>query len=287
MLFKFIIILFVLAFYSLYKANKNTHEIKLNTIIPILNTSEDKSIESLRVLQLSDMHVEHISISPEQLYNKLRYENIDMIALTGDFLDRPKSIPKLESYLNVIKKLAPKHGVYAVYGNHDYKLGQRNFQLLRKTLTKYNVIMMQNENHILNINGNKLQVIGIDDHHSKKHNVQLAYQGTQTNAYRLVLTHDPNIVLQMKDYDFDYMLSGHFHGGQICWPKPYHLMKFGKLVRLNLIKGLIKHEGKVFYINEGLGQTGINIRVGSRPEITIHELFIAPLPNEVILNKAI
>jgi hypothetical protein len=30
--------------------------------------------------------------------------------------------------------------------------------------------------------------------------------------------------------------------------------------------------GKPFYISEGLGQTGVNIRVGSRPEITLPEL---------------
>ena len=49
-------------------------------------------------------------------------------------------------------------------------------------------------------------------------------------------------------------------------------MKMGKLPRMNMIKGLHMYDGKPFYINEGLGQTGVNIRVGSRPEITIHEL---------------
>ena len=46
----------------------------------------------------------------------------------------------------------------------------------------------------------------------------------------------------------------------------------GKLVRMRMIKGFHTHDGKPFYINEGLGQTGINIRVRSNPEITIHTL---------------
>ncbi|MCY9457309.1 metallophosphoesterase, partial [Bacillus inaquosorum] len=29
---------------------------------------------------------------------------------------------------------------------------------------------------------------------------------------------------------------------------------------------------KPFYISEGLGQTGVNIRVGSRPEVTFHQI---------------
>ena len=42
----------------------------------------------LKILQLSDMHLENISISPTELYEKLKDEHIDLIALTGDFLDR-------------------------------------------------------------------------------------------------------------------------------------------------------------------------------------------------------
>ena len=76
----------------------------------------------------------------------------------------------------------------------------------------------------------------------------------------------------MQHIDYAYLLSGHFHGGQIHWPKPYHLVKMGKLAQMNIIKGLHKYDGKPFYISEGLGQTGVNIRLGSRPEMTFHQL---------------
>jgi uncharacterized protein len=77
------------------------------------------------------------------------------------------------------------------------------------------------------------------------------------------------------------LLSGHFHGGQIHWPKPYHLAAMGELVGMNMIKGLHVHDGKPFYISEGLGQTGVNIRVGSRPEITIHRLPVASSASQI------
>lgn len=88
----------------------------------------------------------------------------------------------------------------------------------------------------------------------------------------IVLTHDPTLVLEMEGYHFDYLLAGHFHGGQICYPKAYHLAKMGKLARKNIIKGLHMHNDSPFYISEGLGQTGFNIRIGSRPEITFHHI---------------
>ncbi|MCY8268420.1 metallophosphoesterase, partial [Bacillus haynesii] len=119
--------------------------------------------------------------------------------------------------------------------------------------------------------GETLNIIGIDDYSTKRSDIAGSYKGLK-EGYNLVLTHDPNVVLDMKEFHFDYLLSGHFHGGQIHWPKPYHLVKMGKLVRMNMIKGLHYHHDKPFYISEGLGQTGANIRIGSRPEMTFHHI---------------
>lgn len=264
------IILIPLLGFTFYKAHQNTHDVVLNHVS--INTPNSVG-QPFRILHISDMHLENISISPEELYESLKNEPIDLIALTGDFLDRKRSIPRLLPYLNVLNQLHSKHGIYAVFGNHDYVLHHPNFLKLKTVLEENGCKTMQNENAALMINGKPLNIIGIDDFSTKRSDIVQSYKGL-TNGYNLVLTHDPNIVLKMKDFAFDYLLSGHFHGGQIYWPKPYHLLKMGKLVRMNMIKGLQQHDGKSFYISEGLGQTGLNIRVGSRPEITIHTLSI-------------
>lgn len=251
-----------------YQAHKNTKKVAINTI----NVSHSKLTDlDLNILHLSDIHLENISITPEELYQTISKQHIDIIALTGDFLDRKKSIPKLIPYLKVLNQMNPRLGIYAVFGNHDYYLKGENFIHLKQTLEENGCITLQNQHVTLNVNGDILNIIGIDDNHSGHSNVEASYQNLP-KGYNLVLTHDPNIVLQMENYSFDYLLSGHFHGGQINWPKPYHLLKMGKLVRMNIIKGLHYHNGKPFYISEGLGQTGVNIRIGSRPEITFHQI---------------
>jgi predicted MPP superfamily phosphohydrolase len=251
------------------KAYKNTHDVVINKI-KIDPDHSEQFVPTLKILQLSDLHLENISISPEQLYEKLRKERIDLIALTGDFLDRKRTIPKLIPYLEVLNKLNAKYGIYAILGNHDYLL-RKNLSTLVDTLEKYNCKVLKNTNEMITVHGKLLNIIGIDDFSTKRSDLSASYKGIKPGI-NLVLTHDPNIVLHMKDYYFDYLLSGHFHGGQICYPKAYHLVKMGKLARMNIIKGLHFQDGKPFYINEGLGQTSVNIRVGSRPEITIHEL---------------
>src|SRR5690606_32197140 len=98
-------------------------------------------------------------------------------------------------------------------------------------------ITLQNENKAIPIAGTRLNIIGIDDHSTHRSQIATSFSGID-GGYNLILTHDPNIVLEMEHCHFDYLLSGHFHGGQIHWPKPYHLVKMGKLARMNKIKGL-------------------------------------------------
>lgn len=260
----------------LHKGYKNTKHIVLNKV-RINDQNENQTV--LRILHLSDLHLENISISPNQLFDALKDETIDLIALTGDFLDRRWTIPKLVPYLQALNKLQAKHGMVAVLGNHDYVLKGKNLEKLVHTLEQNHCRVMQNENWEIFIHGKRINIIGVDDFSTKRSNLKAAYLGVK-QGFNLVLTHDPNLVLQMQKYHFDYLLSGHFHGGQICYPKAYHLVKMGKLVRMNMIKGLQTYDNKSFYISEGLGQTGLNIRFGSRPEITIHECYLSDTESE-------
>ncbi|EQB36741.1 MULTISPECIES: metallophosphoesterase [Virgibacillus] len=266
--------------YFCYKGYRNTQSVVVNQI-QVTEDRQTKKTNPLSILQISDMHIENISITPEHLQQQLTSHAIDIIALTGDFLDRKRSIPKLIPYLKTLSELNPKYGVYAVFGNHDYVLDEHNFVQLKKLLNQYGIKTLQNENERIDIEGQTINIIGIDNFSTNHSNIKKAYEGVKEGC-NLVLTHDPNVVLKMDAYPFDYLLSGHFHGGQIHWPKPYHLRKMGELVKMNMVKGLHKLHGRPFYISEGLGQTGVNLRVGSRPEITIHHMCVDNQIKEVI-----
>ncbi|MFD1038860.1 metallophosphoesterase [Virgibacillus byunsanensis] len=258
--------------FLIYKAYKNTQDIKINNI-KIASKSVTSSTESLSILHLSDLHLENISLKPEQLAKKLENKSVDLIALTGDFLDRKRSIPKLIPYLKVLNDIQPKYGIYAVLGNHDYVLKENDLNTLKNVLTQYNCTVLQNSSETITANGQTINIIGIDDYSTNRSDVSMSFQQVKQGT-NIILTHDPTVVLDMAEYKFDYLMAGHFHGGQICYPKAYHLAKMGKLAQKNIIKGLHMHNSAPFYISEGLGQTGVNIRVGSRPEITFHDLSI-------------
>ncbi|MEC5425401.1 metallophosphoesterase [Virgibacillus sp. C22-A2] len=267
-----VISLFVIAFSMLiYKAYKNTKDIQINKIK--IDSPNRSTNSSLSILHLSDMHLENISITPAELEIKLKNETPDIIALTGDFLDRKRTIPKLVPYLQVLQKIQPKHGTYAVFGNHDYVLKEQDIAALKNTLEQYDCHVLQNSSDTITVDGQLVNIVGVDDYSTNRSDLSLAFDKVE-QGMNIVLTHDPTVVLEMEGYTFDYLLAGHFHGGQICYPKAYHLVKMGKLARNNIIKGLHMHHSSPFYISEGLGQTGFNIRLGSRPEITFHSVVL-------------
>lgn len=257
----------MLFFITLLLAHRNTYRpVTTHIQLPV----KQSGLSNLRILHLSDIHMENLSVSSEKLLAEIHGQPIDLIALTGDYLDRVRSHQKVLDYLLALVQLKPKYGIYLVFGNHDYVLKERLLPL-KKDIEALGIHVLQNENRTVHIGGEKLVIIGIDDYSTRRSDVKKAFTNVK-DGFRLVLTHDPNVVLKMKDVHYDYLLAGHFHGGQIHWPRPYHLAKMGKLARQNIIKGLHYDEGKPFYISEGLGQTGINIRLRSRPEITFHTL---------------
>jgi len=268
MLWILLLVLLVLIYFVYYKAHKNTYYPEFNHIK--LKISNHQTVKPIRILHLSDLHMENISIKPEQLYEELKNQEIDLIALTGDYLERKRNFTKFLDYLDVLHALNPTHGIYAVFGNHDYLL-RKGIDDFQKIIEDKGTIVLRNETKTIEIDGKLVNIIGIDDYKTKRSNVTKSYLNIP-DGINLVLTHDPNVILKMEGYHFDYLLSGHFHGGQIHWPKPYHLVKMGALPKQNIIKGLHFHKEKPFYISEGLGQTALNIRVRSKPEITLHTL---------------
>jgi predicted MPP superfamily phosphohydrolase len=266
------------------RAYRNTFDLTKQAVTVAIKPSErfrhTNHWQPLTILHLSDLHMENLSVEAERIVRDFDGQPIDLIAITGDLLDRQKNIPKAVAYVETVMKLRPALGTFVVFGNHDYVLPPNKLAQLKGELERLGCRVLCNQSVTLNHNGQTLHVIGVDDYSTRRSDLAKAFKNVTDEGVRLVLTHDPNVVLRMADYDYDYLLAGHFHGGQIHWPKPYHLVKMGKLPKMNMVKGLHYYHDRPFYISEGLGQTGVNIRLRSRPEITLHTLSTAEIPQQ-------
>jgi predicted MPP superfamily phosphohydrolase len=224
----------------------------------------------LKILQLTDIHIEKMSVRPEKVLQMVGDEPVDLIALTGDYLDRVKSIDRFIQFLEVIMLIPNRYGVYAVWGNHDWAIKDK-LSILKKEMERVGVVLLENESETIMIEDTPIHLIGIDDHYSGHSDIERAFDGVPQQGVRVVLTHDPLVVKDM-DYSFDYLLCGHFHSGQMYYPIPIHSLKMGLKPFRKYLCGLQYHANGTYYISGGLGQTGANLRLGCRPEITIHTL---------------
>lgn len=249
----------------------------LSTYLPVIK-HQSIDIPSLRqgqdlhILHLTDLHMERLSITPRRLYRLIQHQRVDLVAMTGDFLDQAPSLKKLEGYLAMLEKVAPPYGIYAVLGNHDYQLPQPDLERLIQLLESYGVKVLRNNHVTVRLQHDCIYIIGVDDAYTQRDDVTMAYQDVDAQKMRLVLAHDPHTVFKLGRNSFDLLLAGHFHGGQIFWPRPYHLLRMGSMPRQKIYRGLHYYLDQPYYISQGLGQTMINARLGSRPEISFHHL---------------
>ena len=246
-----------------------------------------KSFDGIRIGQLSDIHAGSfwnktaVKGGVEMMMN----EKPDVIFFTGDLVNNESS--EVKEYIPVFDKLKAPLGVFSITGNHDYgdykiwtspEEKQRNFKDLVQAhkILGYDILM--NEHRFLEQGGEKIAIIGIENwgagRFSKYGKLDLACQGTEEAAVKLLLSHDPthwDAQVRPNHPEIDITFAGHTHGfqfgveiGGFKWsPVQYVYNQWADLYR----------EGDQYiYVNRGFGYLGYPGRVGIPPELTIMEL---------------
>lgn len=176
-----------------------------------------RQLDGLRILHLSDFHFTG-RIQPayfEQIARLANESPVDLIALTGDFVDKTKCIDWIPT---TVGKLSAPLGVYFVLGNHDRKVV--DVPRLRQSLVDCGMIdlggrwqAIEARGQTIILAGNEMPWLGpLPD---------LADCPTSDTAdwpLRIVLAHTPDQWPWAVRNDFDLMLAGHTHGGQVRLP---------------------------------------------------------------------
>jgi predicted MPP superfamily phosphohydrolase len=217
----------------------------------------------VRIAQVSDLHVERVRVSPDRLLRLLASLAPDLLVLTGDFLERARSLPRLRPYLDALARLGVP--MFAVLGNHDYELG--DVAPLVALLARHGVRVLRNEH----IDMGRFALVGVDDWCSGHSDPERAFAGVPAGRPRVVITHDPNVVLTLRE-PFAYLMAGHFHGGQFAFPFVFKVQPLGPLPAMGIVSGLHRAPGGPYYISRGLGQSGVNLRFLVPAELTLHSL---------------
>ncbi len=222
-----------------------------------------------RIVQISDLHTDKLMRKRRlrSIFRLVNQQKPDLIAMTGDFVTeyQQKFIPDFQSSL---KELKPKDKTVAVLGNHDHL---SNPQAIRKALVANDIIDLNNRVYSIKRDNATLNIAGVDDVLVGKPRLDLVLQQLGSEGAAIILVHEPDFAdTSALTGKFDLQLSGHSHAGQVRLPffKPPALPTMGK----KYYEGLTQVGDMNIYTNRGVGMTGLHIRFGSRPEITVFDL---------------
>ena len=232
---------------------------------PICAPQLPAAFENFTILQISDLHVDMSAAAMARVIELVEDLGYDICILTGDY--RGKTWGPYQASLAGMAKLcaALKGPIYGVLGNHDTIL-------MVPGLEQMGVRMLLNEAERIERGGERIHLAGVDDaHFYRMDNIEKAAETIPHDEFSILVTHTPEIYRQAAHADFDVLLSGHTHGGQICLPGGIPITLSAVLPR-GLGSGAWRHHEMVGYTAVGAGSSVVPVRFNCPPEITLHEL---------------
>jgi len=241
-----------------------------------LSVSTDRlspDAEPIRVLQISDLHVEYLTKREARVLEIVKEAQPDLIVISGDYVNLsnnrdPKTLAQVHELLCQIN--AP-YGVYAVLGTPLVDLPETVAPLFEDLP----IVLMRGEWKKVDVgNGRYLTIIGMDFTHNlpadRERLAKLAATAPK-DAPQLLLTHSPEIMPEAAEHGIDLYLCGHTHGGQVRLPIIGPLLTSSQLGR-RFVMGLYKIGQTHLYISRGIGLEGLSaprVRFLCPPEMTL------------------
>lgn len=221
-----------------------------------------ESFRGFRIVHLTDIH--HGLYLPlaavmdaVALANRLRP---DLVVLTGDFVTFSPAF--VEPVAAVLGMLRARYGVYAVLGNHDFRVGA---DLIARSLRREKIEVLRNSHAAVRRHGHALYVAGIDDlrYHA---DLSRALRGIPFGAPTVLLSHNPAIIRRAARNAVSLVLSGHTHGGQVRLPGLAAILgRFPEQTRFKV--GLDRLGATQIYVSRGIGTVVLPLRYRCPAEI--------------------
>lgn len=263
-------IIFILIIILLYSRFIGTKGLKVKEY-KIVNENFTDNFYGLKIVHITDLHYGNTTNKSDlkKIVDKVNLIKPDIIVFTGDLLDKELNNEELEEFKSILNNMKSNIKKYAVNGNHD-----ENFsEILKETgFTDLN----NNYDSLYNSNNSVILFSGIntnDDINDAIKNINNFLsdeQNTNNIIYKIMLMHEPDKILDFDYNNYDLILAGHSHNGQITIPF------IGSLYKPNGSKKYYKDyyelEGTKLYISGGIGTSTLKFRLFNKPSINLYRL---------------
>ena len=246
------------------------------------------NFKPVRLLHISDLHVERFGLREERLLRMVRSVAPDLILLTGDYInlsyvDDPVAHADARHFLAALssngENPAPG-GVYAVLGSPPV---DRNsiplfeglpIRLLRDEAVTVDLPAHSDLPRDASEQGRRLVLVGLDCSHdpaSDAERLATIVAQSPSDACRVLLYHSPELMPVAPEFGISLYLCGHTHGGQVRLPL-YGAVVTASTLGKRYEMGYYRLQNTHLYVSRGVGFEGMGaprVRFLCPPEITL------------------
>lgn len=223
------------------------------------------ALDGLTIVHFSDLHWCGNLTPPffEFAVAQVNAWDADLVAITGDLLDREACLPWIGAILG---RVVSRCGTFCVRGNHDRDL--RADALILRHLTAAGLQPLGGQTHRLQVRGQPLLLAGNECPWFRPAPALCGDSAAERDPgeLRILLSHSPDQIEWARAHGFDLMLAGHTHGGQIRLPLIGPIVA-NSLYGVKYASGVFFVRPTLLHVSRGLSERE-PFRWNCRPELT-------------------
>lgn len=230
--------------------------------------------DGYKIVHLSDLHGHEYGEGSEKLLARVAEQGPDLIVVTGDLIDQASQLQMIPALAKGLAAIAP---TYYVTGNHEWGLGTGTVKELKNLLSQCGVIPLSNQYEVLEREGAQIVLAGVDDPngYADQTTPEELYARIESNApglFTLLLAHRNDRFGQYADAGYDFVMSGHGHGGIVRLPFVGGLVGTNRQFFPKWTSGIYTLGDSTLFVSRGLGNNTVpfqGFRVFNRPELAV------------------
>lgn len=229
----------------------------------------DPSAPPLRVVHLTDLHVERATGREIKAVARINALQPDLVVITGDHINTSYRQDRTarEHFQWFVNQIDAPYGIYATRGTVE-----GSPDAMARLVEGTDLRWLENEHVLLDVRGQQVALVGVATSHRLSIDVprlDQALAGLPEDAFTLLLYHSPDLIAHAAARGVDLYLGGHTHGGQIRLPL-YGAVVTSSIYGKRYVSGLFREGPTTMVISRGLGFEGgaaPRARFLCRPEI--------------------
>lgn len=245
----------------------------------IVNEKFVDNFYGLKIIHISDLHYGETTNKQdlEKITNRINLIKPDIVIFTGDLYNNDLTNEEKDTLVTNLKNIKANIKKYAIKGNHDDDIWddvmkESDFVDLNNAI---DIIYNNNDSSLLiaGINTNEDTSEGIKKINELLNPINNQEESSDTNQniiYKILLLHEPDKILEFDYSNYDLILAGHSHNGQI--KLPFIGALYTPIGSKKYYDEYYDLGNTKLYISSGIGTSKLKMRLFNKPSFNLYRL---------------